>query len=100
MSVVVTNFKSSAAVLITLTFISIHRGTEKLRCVCDSSQSVLNLLRYQAMYVFHVFTLSVAECSAHTVPLQRFSVTATRAGRVFTVAENKSVSSSSVCTLL
>ena len=43
---------------------------------------------------------SVAECSAHTVPLQRFSVTATRAGRVFTVAENKLVSSSSLCTLL
>ena len=32
----------------------------------------------------------VAECSAHTVPLQRFSVslTATRAGRVFTEADD------------
>ena len=36
---------------------------------------------------------NVVECSAHTVPLQRFSVTATRAGRVFTVADK------SVCML-
>ena len=40
--------------------------------------------------------VNVAECSAHTVPLQRFLVTAKRAGRVFfTVADDKSV-----CTLL
>ena len=44
--------------------------------------------------------INVAECSAHTVPLQIFSVTATRAGRVFIVADKSVSSSSSVCTLL
>ena len=66
-------------------------------CICSAQLSMFHTERHPRNTL--IIIIIVAECSAQTVPLQRFSVTATRAGQVFTVADNKSVSSSSVYTL-
>ena len=75
-----------------------------LYCNCSAQLRMFYMERRSRhlliIIIIIIIVIIVGECSAHTVPLQRFSVTATRAGRVFTVADNKSVSSSSVCTFL